>query len=733
MKRREFLKGSLVTGAAGMLFDACAPPGSEKIIPLLIPEEKFIPGVEEFLATTCFECAGGCGLLARKIDGRVVKIEGNPSHPVSGGGSCARGQALPQALYHPDRLREPLLRDGERGEGKWHAITWDDAIGRLASELSVLQKNKRANFFGFLTGAFRGHRLEFVRRFASVFGSSRHLIHEPFDTSVVRKAHARTTGRDEIFSYDLEHANYVITFGGGLLDATRSPVRFARGLGHLRQGRPGRRGKFVAVESRLSQAAANADEWLAIRPGTESAAVFGLVNVIIREGLYETGLVRESEGFEAMRSYVEAEFSLESVSETTGIAVERFEHIARELVSLGPAVAMLGDTAMAGPMGFESALAVDHLNALLGAYGREGGIFFTNPPPFAPWPSLPGKPDGEEYSAVESRSLVRDLSEVSDLEVLLIAGTNPVYSLPETLGLAETLAEVPFIASFSSFLDETTNLVDLVLPEPTPFERFDDDVPTFGVAVPMASLSGPIFSRPLYEGMLSMPDVLLKVSAEIGGSVAAAFNWSSYEEALRSAWVGIKASGRGSIVEERESRFWRRALEDGGWWDEDADPSTEFSTENGRYRFELGSIAEVQVLTSSRSEDFPLKLEIYGSVAFGDGRSAHLPFLQELADPMTGVRWGSVVEINPTTAAELDIADGDLVEVISASGQVRAHAFLNKGLHPEAIAVAAGQGHTHYGRFAEGRGVNPFTLISKEISSQNTELGLIVEVKVRKV
>ena len=120
-------------------------------------------------------------------------------------------------------------------------------------------------------------------------------------------------------------------------------------------------------------------------------------------------------------------------------------------------------------------------------------------------------------------------------------------------------------------------------------------------------------------------------------------------------------------------------------------------------------------------------------MAFGDGRSAHLPFLQELSDPMTGVRWGSVVEINPKTAAELDIADGDLVVVISAAGQIQAHAFLNEGLHPEAVAVAAGQGHTHYGQFAAGRGVNPFTLISKEVSSQNTELGLIVEVKVSKV
>ena len=78
MKRREFLKSSVVAGTAGVLLDACAPPGSEQIIPLLIPEERFVPGVEEFHAATCFECPGGCVLRARKIDGRLVKVEGNP-------------------------------------------------------------------------------------------------------------------------------------------------------------------------------------------------------------------------------------------------------------------------------------------------------------------------------------------------------------------------------------------------------------------------------------------------------------------------------------------------------------------------------------------------------------------------------------------------------------------------------------------------------------------------------
>ena len=108
MKRREFLKSSVVAGTAGVLLDACAPPGSEQIIPLLIPEERFIPGVEEFHAATCFECPGGCGLLARKIDGRLVKVEGNPAHPISKGGSCARveEEVVQRAFLRPAEIRD---------------------------------------------------------------------------------------------------------------------------------------------------------------------------------------------------------------------------------------------------------------------------------------------------------------------------------------------------------------------------------------------------------------------------------------------------------------------------------------------------------------------------------------------------------------------------------------------------------------------------------------------------
>ncbi len=732
MRRRDFLKRGVVAGTAGVLLDACAPPGSEQIIPLLIPEEEFVPGVEEFLSTTCFECPAGCGLLARKIDGRIVKVEGNPSHPIARGGSCARGQALPQALYHPDRLQEPHVREGEHGGGRWRPISWDEAIERLRTELSALQQSGQTATLGFLTGALRGHRLDMTRRFLAVFGSTQHWIHEPFDAGAMRLAHQLTTGVDEPLVYDLERSNYVITFGGGLLEALRSPVRSGRALGHLRQGRTGRRGKFVAVESRMSLNAANADEWLAVRPGTEAIVALGVSHVLLRDELYDVAALAETEGFEAMRARVESDFGPEQVSEATGVSAERLERVARELAELGPAGVVGGDTATSGSAGLATALAVVHLNMLLGAYGREGGILFASSPPFAPWPALSEDPETEAPRVVEARSFARGLQDgsVGDARVLLVAGTNPVYSAPHALAVGEVLARVPFVASFASFLDETTSLADLVLPEPTPFERFDDDVPAFGVGVPMASLSGPVFSRPLYQGLLSMPDVLLRVAADLGSEVAAAFPWSSYEEALQAAWAGLHAVGRGSVVEARESRFWRRALEGGGWWDEDGAPAAEPMARG--YRFELGPMADIRAAPAPASEVYPLTLEIYGSVAFGDGRSAHLPFLQELADPMTGVRWGSVVEINPDTAAGLGIAAGDPVEVASAHGQLRASAYLNPGLHPEAIAIAAGQGHTHYGRFAVGRGVNPFALAAPEVAPDLGEAALTVAVRVER-
>ena len=701
MNRRDFLTGSVFAGTAGLLAD-CAP-ASNKMIPILIPEEEFVPGVEEWHATVCLECGGGCGLLVRKIDGRIVKVEGNPKHPVSRGGTCARAQALPQALYHPDRLKSPLARKGERGSGDWAEISWDDAIARLSQTLLRMRAENVTRSFAILTDETSGHRREIVKRFLDAFGSPYHFVHEPFSTRPLSIATKLTCGVEAPVAVDLEASDYAIVFGASLLEGSHSPVRYARGIGALRQGRPGRRGKLVVVSPRLSMTAAKADEWLPARPGSEAAVALALCHSLVASGLYDEKFVRDrSRDFDQFQSRL-SRFSPEEVAKVAGVEARTLERIARELARQRPAVALATDTGLSGATGVATAVAVSHLNALLGSYGTPGGVYFDPPPPFAPWPALPRDPISDRarlaYEPTQPLSSVVPYIARGELTIqtLFVSGSNPVFSLPASFGLDKALERIPLIVSFTSFLDETAHHADLVLPEPTPFERFDDGVSASGTGIPAAALGRPLLARPLYPTR-GMPDVLIDVATRIGGTLAEAFPWKSYEEALRAAWSGLPGLD------------WSSALEQGGYWDEGFSRSAAFATADKRYVFDSASLDPAGA-TPRVSSEHPLSLHIYPSVAFGDGRSAHLPFLQELADPMTGVRWGSVVEIHPRMAAEKGIVAGDTVEVSSPHGRLLVKAFLTEIVRPDVVAIAAGQGHTAYTRYANGRGVNPYALV----------------------
>ena len=656
MNRRDFLRGNVLAATAGLALDACAPD-TQKLIPILIPEEPFIPGEESWVRTTCAQCSAGCGIEVRKIDGRAVKVEGNPDHPMSRGGVCARGQAAPQEMYHPDRLRAPMERDGD----EWTTGTWDDVLTRIATELDA------GGPIAFVTNAITGHRSAMVERFLQAYGSRHHWIHEPFTSAPLARAHEATTGRARVFDVDLESAGYVVSFGSEFLESHVSPVRYARGLAELRQGRPGRRGKLVAIGPRLSLTAANADEWIPARSGEEVTLALGVASVLIRDGLYDAGYVERSEGFDAFRDL--------AASAGTTPTIER---LAKEMAANGPAVAVTGGAALRSRSGLELAYAVSHLNALLGGYSQDGLIRVgVDAPDFATWPEI--------SAAVPTPSPFTDALDGDPPRVLFVSGTNPVHTMPQSYGLNEWLSGIELIVSFSSFLDETTELAHAVLPESMAFERFDDSVPE-GASSDRAGLFQPVLARPIHDTR-SMPDALIALAGR--GGREASFPWSTYENALREAWAGLEIS-------------WSAARAQGGFWSE-APPGTERP-----YRFAMPAVSG----TSGEGAN-GLELHIYESTPFGDGRTAHLPYLQELSDPITGVRWGSVVEIGASTASELGIAHGDVVEVRSDAGQIRARAYVSEGIHPDVVAVAAGQGHTAFGRYAQGRGVNPYSLLER--------------------
>src|SRR3990172_11040037 len=171
------------------------------------------------------------------------------------------------------------------------------------------------------------------------------------------------------------------------------------------------------------------------------------------------------------------------------------------------------------------------------------------------------------------------------------------------------------------------------------------------------------------------------------------FPWESYEQALREAWAPLGP--------------WEERLARGGFVGEAAREPMTFATPDRRYRF----ATEPLVTALGEGGSSGRTLHIYPSTAFGDGRRARLPYLQDLADPVTGVRWGSVVEIAESYARELGIKSGDTVELTVSDRRLTAPAHVSQGIVPGVVALAAGQGHTANGRHADGRGVNPYSLL----------------------
>jgi anaerobic selenocysteine-containing dehydrogenase len=670
MDRREFLSGGVLAATAGLALDACAPE-SYGIIPVLIPEEPFIPGQESWLPSTCFECESGCGILVRKIDGRLVKVEGDPQDLSSLGGVCARGQALPQAMYHPDRIQGPLAREG----GEWTKVSWDDALDRVAAELVRARDGGASPWCGLLTGGLNGSRLAIVERFLEAMGGGRLLRHRPFDPGPIAEAHEIATGHRSIFDLDMAQAGYVVSFGAEILESDRSPVRFARALAEMRQGRPGRRGKLVMAGPRLSLTAANADEWIPVRPGHDLDLALALSSILVERGLHDPSLVASQAGeFDRFREFLGARAKPAEVAERIGVPLARIERIAQELAGHRPAAALAGYAPEGAPRSLALALAVSHLNALLGAYSDEG-LLRTG--------GLKAEPAGV-------RSLSAEIRSGSALPpVLFVDDSNPMHSLPRSFGLDEALSRT-FVVSFASFPDETMERASVVLPESMSFERFDDFVPELGS---YARLSGPLALRPIYDTR-SMPDALTALGRRMERSDS--LPWESYEQALREEWAT-----RGS---------WDEILAKGGH----PLPTTAampFATPDSHYRF------TTEPLESALGE--PLgsgpTLHVYASTAFGDGRSARLPYLQDLGDPMTGVRWGSVVEISERDAAELGIRNGDPVELQAGDSKLMAPAYVSQGIVPGVVALAAGQGHTANGRHASGRGINAYALLDGAI------------------
>lgn len=776
VNRRNFLRFA-GGGAVGLATSGITLRGLSTVNAALAAGQVTVPrGPEGWSLSVCSLCPGSCGLRVRTIGKRAVRLEGNPLHPVNHGGLCPRGVAGLQHLYHPDRLRAPQKNVGDRKAPQWKEISWQEAIETLVGRLQALRQGGRARGLVFVAGGGDHLLSRLFQRFLRAYGSPNYL-RPPSGLDAAQMAVYLQQGVPEGLAYDLEATRYLLSFGVDLLEGWGSPVSTMRAFGRWRDAAGGRRTKFVQIEPRLSPTAARADEWVALRPGTEAALALGIANVLISEGLYDAPFVSEHTfGFDdwedasgrthlGFRTLVQTEYRLNDVAALTQVPVETILRLGREFRRNRPALAIGGPQSSTLSGDLYTAMAVHSLNALMGSLEVPGGALLR---PESPGDEGLASPDGLPATVVARADALfpgADLTQLPEailarkpypVEAVFVHGSDPVFSLPNGEQFAEALRQVPFVVSFSPFLDETAACADLILPDHTDLERWQGAAspPTFPLS--LVAISPPVIA-PLHQTRATA-DVLLEAAQRLGGELTAALPQGTFEEFLHAQAEEIFRTQAGYAFTTSLEETWNRLLERSGWWAPTYSTSEELweqmkqrggwweptyyygewdrvlRTPSRRFEFYSQKLARwasehrerAQAVGFAPGDDhlclphqprlpkppaeFPLLLLPVEVLPLAGGHGAHLPYMQQIAGAHVFEHWESWLEMNPATAMGLGLANRDWVWVESPRGRARVRVRFYAGARPGVVHLPLGYGRTQGSRWGR-RGVNPLNLI----------------------
>ncbi len=709
MDRRGFFRIVGVSGAAA----AAAGCGktTEAILPYVIPPEHLVPGVATWFATVCRECPAGCGVLAKSREGRIVKLEGNPEHPVNRGALCASGQASLLSTYDPDRIPAPRVREGEA----WKALAVADAQKLLVDKLAAA-KQAGAGRVAMITRLETGSLGRLADEWLKTVGGRPRVAYETFAHEDLRAASQTVFGVDAIPYHAFEDAKTILSLGADFLETWISPVGYAGAFRRAHALRDEHAARVIHVEPRYSMTAANADEWVMSLPGSEAAIALALLRLVLEARQVPALPAKELEALTAAARSVE----VEAVAKQSGVPAAKLKHLAETLVKGAPSLVLAGGVASSGGSGAEAAVAVNLLNYALGNVGRTVR--------FGPGSTLAR---ASRYADVVALTQAMARGEIA---VLIVKDANPAFTLPAKAGFAEALAKVPFVVSLSSHMDETTARAHLVIPDLTPLESWGDYSPRDGVVGLIQPSMGPVPKvGPTNLDALDLPqlhavrdalgkkapetfpgvdtkatgDLLLDVGrALVPGSEKTVFQAKTFADYLRDAW---RAMAKTAAPKTGWDEFWEAALRRGGYWTD---------VPAAKVALRSGVKVSGQAATLDGGAGDPVLLVVPSS-RYLDGRGANKVWLHEAPDPMTQVVYASWVEVPAATAQSLGVQNGDVLKVESPHGAVEAPAYVSDTLAPGTVAMPTGLGHTAYGRFARGVGQSPYGLLPGDATASS--------------
>ncbi|MFP4597213.1 MAG: 4Fe-4S dicluster domain-containing protein [Persicimonas sp.] len=702
VSRREFMRITGVAAASAAMAGAACRNPKETIVPYVDRPEEVRIGQGNYYATVCSGCSTQCGILVETRAGRPIKIEGNPDHPVSRGATCARGQASYLRLYDPDRQQKPLKvsKDDRHAELDWQTL--DQEV------INALGKAGRSGGVRILTSAMTGSAQQaLIDEITGALPNARHYTYDPLTSQAATQANELAYGQPHLPHYRFDKASMVVSLGSDFLGTWLSPVEFTKQFTSRRslreyewgdkQGQPAEMSRLVAFEGHLSLTGSNADDRYRVRYSDLPYVALALANQVAANSPRATSAIRS-----ALNS-----FTAEAVAERVGVPASVLETVAEELSqNRGESLVVAGGTASSTEGGIALETAVNLLNLLLDSDGNT--IERTR----ASRQTTGGFGDLE--------SLISDI-EGGDVDVLIIDRTNPVYSAPAGVDIAEALENVPLVISTSDRVDETAIHADYLATGNHDLESWGDSNPYAGVYSVRQPTIRPLYDTRAFEeslmvwfaGSKLVPalETYLEAPQPPAGNRpgnAPTHDAGAWYRYLRNHWQ-TQLYPQANAVADFDA-FWTDALRNGVW---ELDQPAE-QAPNANIGAMLGALPDsVPAAGDKDPGDLSQKeLHMFASIPLYDGRPANNGHLQELPDPISKHVWGSYVSVSPKTFKGAGLEMGDVLEMTIESGgrnfQRRFPVMMQPGMHDDVIAIPLGYGRSRAGKVGSDLGVNGF-------------------------
>ena len=652
---------------------------------------------KQIFKSACRMCHGGCGVLVYVEDNVITEIAGDPDSPLNKGKLCVKGMASLQQVYNPDRLKYPIKRIGERGEGKWERISWDEAYDIIAIKLQTIIDEDGPESIVVGTGTGR-HHCNFVPRFANALGTPNWCEPGHAQCFFPRvNVSFMTFGDMPVCDYygDVDPACVLVWGHNPFNSGPDGELQFhPRALIHKDT-------KFIVVDPRETSVARHADVWLPVRPGADDALALSMIHVIIKEELYDKEFVAKwTYGFKELAAHVEP-FTPEWAEEITWVNAGKIREAARLFATAKPATVEWGCAIEHTPNSIQTARAIALLPALTGNIDIPGGWVFGNHIA-SPVPDLsenvPKEMEKKRLGSSEFRVLgqlnvqpsahipaVFKAMQTGDpypVRAFMVFGNNPLASYANSKDVYEALKKVEFFCVMELYMTPSAELADLVLPAASWLEL--DALPVFPYFAENAVLAQ---QKIVQIGECKQDEVVFAEIAErMNLEVGQEDIVQIYNDQLR---------GLGLTFEDVKDKgfaytpmsYHKHEINNQG-----------FKTQSGK--IELYSLAleklgyeplpyyseppESPYSTPDIAEEFPFVLTTGARIPhYFISEFRQIPKLRERhPDPL--------VEIHPKTASRLGIEDGEWVWIETKRGRIKQKASITKGIDPRVVNVEFG-------------------------------------------